>query len=967
MRNANKYLLTLIFILPLFVSGAWLNFEPQTITQPNGGVIECFATGDEFYNWLHDENGYTIIQNHNDGYYYFASLADGKLEASTYLVGIIDPAEVGLEPWVNISTDKMQALRAAFYKNQMPSKPQIIGYTSPDDIQNEGVLNNLVVYIRFSDQTEFTEDTMAYYNMFNNDNFGYNSMLNYFKTVSYDKIAIPSWFYPGPTGPIVISYQDIYPRSYFMPYDPVTNPNGYQSGESGQREHALLKRACEYIETEVPVTLNIDKNNDGYIDNMVFTVKGATTAWATLLWPHRWALYGETVYINGKRAWDYNLQVEEHLNGSGAGVLCHEMFHSLSAPDLYHYNSAPYTSVGPWDLMDNANNPPESMGAFMKFQYGGWIEEIPEITECGTYTLNPLSKEDNNCYKIASPNSNSEYFVLEYRIAEGIFEEGLPGSGLLVYRIDNSLNGNGNAQGPPDEVYLYRPDGNNNTNGNLNQAHFAADYNRTEINDNTNPYPFLQNGQAGGLIIENIGFVGETISFDVLFEKAPVAEFSVSQEVITANCAVDFYDESLCEVDSWYWTFEGGNPSISTEQFPEGISWANPGFYNVSLNISNNWGADAILKTSFIEVSTDALPEIEFFASDTVVCTSQILTINDFSKVCPNAWTWELSPPTFGFVNNTNANSPNIEIVLLDPVNYTVSLTVGNDNGNSTLVKENYIIAGGQDSFFEDFEEGDPLSRGWTIINNDNGITWDFYNTSGNGSERSAGINLFEYYSILKRDQLISPPIDLSTATEGVLSFEHAYAQSYNTTYTDSLIVKISTNCGNTWIRILELGEDGSYNFATHEPYSYNFFPGSAEDWCGSENNAGCQTLDITPYVGNPNTRIMFESVRLTGNNLFVDNVGVLTTTGSDEQLKKERSAFSFFPNPTKGIVNIRVNQGYEFSGLHIYNSIGELIYQEVITGKENIKINLKNQPEGIYFIGLLSGDKMVFEKLVIQ
>jgi len=159
-------------------------------------------------------------------------------------------------------------------------------------------MNNLVVYIRFSDQNEFTDDTTEYTNMFNNTTPGYSSMLNYFRFASYDKLSIPSYFYPVPPTETIISYQDIYPRSYFMPYNSVTNPNGYQEGEAGEREHALLKRAVNYIESEVPDNLVVDYNNDGYVDNMVFIVKGGTTAWATLLWPHRWVLYNDDVYIN---------------------------------------------------------------------------------------------------------------------------------------------------------------------------------------------------------------------------------------------------------------------------------------------------------------------------------------------------------------------------------------------------------------------------------------------------------------------------------------------------------------------------------------------------------------------------------------------------------------------------------------------------------------------------------------------
>ena len=233
-KNALRSAIFLCFSLAYMTAfPAWINFEPQTITQPDGTVIHCFATGDEYYNWLHNAEGFTIIQNHQDGFYYYAVLDGIQLVPSTFKAGTVDPASVGLVPWTNISSDSMEAIRADFLKNHMPAKLQIPGYSSPDNTKNEGILNDLVVYIRFSDQSEFTEDTMQYFNMFNNTNTGYNSMQNYFKTVSYDMISIPSWFYPVPPSETVISYQDIYPRNYFMPYDPVTNPNGYQDDQVG--------------------------------------------------------------------------------------------------------------------------------------------------------------------------------------------------------------------------------------------------------------------------------------------------------------------------------------------------------------------------------------------------------------------------------------------------------------------------------------------------------------------------------------------------------------------------------------------------------------------------------------------------------------------------------------------------------------------------------------------------------------
>ena len=57
---------SVLFFTALLLStnafGAYLRNVPLTVKQPNGVVVDCFATGDEFFNWLHDAAGYTIIR-----------------------------------------------------------------------------------------------------------------------------------------------------------------------------------------------------------------------------------------------------------------------------------------------------------------------------------------------------------------------------------------------------------------------------------------------------------------------------------------------------------------------------------------------------------------------------------------------------------------------------------------------------------------------------------------------------------------------------------------------------------------------------------------------------------------------------------------------------------------------------------------------------------------------------------------
>ena len=185
--------------------------------------------------------------------------------------------------------------------------------------------------------------------------------------------------------------------------------------------------------------------------------------------------------------------------------------------------------------MDSSNDTPQYMGAYMKAKYGHWIEDtngdgqsneydIPLITAPGTYEINPLDKSTNYAYRLPSPYTDDQYFVVEYRRKQGLYEVYTPGTdnGLLVYRINTCCGGN--ADGPPDEVYIYRPNGDADTNGNLGLAIFNQETGRDKINDQTNPTAFLYphwnadctnpDGCDGGLFIKNIGNPNETISFE---------------------------------------------------------------------------------------------------------------------------------------------------------------------------------------------------------------------------------------------------------------------------------------------------------------------------------------------------------------------------------------------------------------------------------------------------------------------
>ncbi len=516
--------LFLAFTCVMLQAAVLLNV-PVSVTQPNGEKLSLYASGDEFYNWLHDKAGYTIIQDHATGYYVYAKDDNGRLVPSgvaVTAVAAVNQAGVlalGLPKGLQVAPG-LRPKPAELFPGGSPANPKEIL-----QIPHTGTLNNIVIFIRFAGEAEYTDNISIYDGMFNTGTAGANSMRNYFYEASYGALTMPTSFFPTPTA-TVVSYQDSHDRNYFKPYDASTNPTGYNGNtERTTREHTLLKNAVDAVSSQVPPGLNIDGDGDGYVDNVCFIIDGGPTAWSTLLWPHMWSLYSVNATINGKRVYSYNFQLQTTLTGSGVGVLCHEMFHSLGAPDLYHYNMDGRHPVYTWGLMEYDSNPPRHMLSYMKYKYGHWIASIPEITTPGTYTLNPLSSATNNCYKIASPFSTTEYFVLEYRKKTTTFETSLPGEGLLVIRINPAYTGN--ASGPPDEVYIYRPNGTTLADGSPALANYNSTAGRSAINDATNPTSFLTAGGPGGLSISGVGAVGATISFTVDFPYGNTRALSV--------------------------------------------------------------------------------------------------------------------------------------------------------------------------------------------------------------------------------------------------------------------------------------------------------------------------------------------------------------------------------------------------------------------------------------------------------
>lgn len=515
-----------LLLLPSRAHAVYVKDMPVKMVQPNGDTIRVFATGDECYHRYHDAQGYTLVMN-DEGYWVYAQpTADGSIEPSEYVYGSINPADMGLTPGLVISRKEWLQRREAW---RVPAdKLPPVNKTSG---RNHGDYCNLVIFIRFADDTGYTRSFTSINKMFNDSTTSNTtSLYNYFKHASYNKIYMRTYYAPAPSGNRILSYQSPHPRRYYMPYSQ-SNPDGYRGNQRSEREFDLLAGAVSYINQNAPVPSNVvlDCDGDGYIDNVNFIVMGDQTGWNDLLWPHKWNLYSRECYINGKRVSTFNFQLEGSGDSYfGTSTFCHEMFHSLGAPDLYRYNTGTdHTPVGGWDLMASNSRPPQHMSAYLKYKYGNWLDSIPTITTPGTYTLKSIgdSTNDSNCYKILSPDSN-QYYVLEYRDNTEPFETGLPGKGLIIYRVDTRFEGNAGFDDDEniDEIWVFRPNSTSRyEDGQLAMAALSYQNNRTEFSPSGNIIPFLSEGQRDmSFSITSIGNAGRTITFHFSHRTVPV-------------------------------------------------------------------------------------------------------------------------------------------------------------------------------------------------------------------------------------------------------------------------------------------------------------------------------------------------------------------------------------------------------------------------------------------------------------
>jgi hypothetical protein len=203
-----------------------------------------------------------------------------------------------------------------------------------------------------------------------------------------------------------------------------------------------------------------------------------------------------------------------------------------------------------------------------------------------------------------------------------------------------------------------------------------------------------------------------------------------------------------------------------------------------------------------------------------------------------------------------------------------------------------------------------------------------------------------------------------STAT---LTFKHAYEQNVRK---DSLIIRVSVDCGTTWQRVWGMGPDGTPTvFVTHPSTGNSFYPQSADDWCGGSYGTGCYTIDLSPWAGNSSVKLMFEAYNRYGNNLFLNDIQVSGPVGNVE-INSSKPFVRLYPNPSQGLFHLSITNCDEDFNLVVMNPQGQAIYTDNLVSRDgNIsrQMDFSHLSKGIYFLRLTGKQASWVEKLVVN
>ena len=174
------------------------------------------------------------------------------------------------------------------------------------------------------------------------------------------------------------------------------------------------------------------------------------------VWGHAWQFRGSIV---GQDGWPRYMAYGERQRGGhtiGIGLAVHELGHVLGLPDLYDL-SGQSEGVGPYSLMAFGSwgrGPGDAAAGHRPTAFDPWsLIQLgyarPTVISYGSWrgNVNSLNTHNYNILMITSPAGPSQYFLVENRQMDSMWDAGLsqwitaPNSygGIMIFHVDDAM------------------------------------------------------------------------------------------------------------------------------------------------------------------------------------------------------------------------------------------------------------------------------------------------------------------------------------------------------------------------------------------------------------------------------------------------------------------------------------------------------------------------------------------------
>lgn len=389
---------------------------------------------------------------------------------------------------------------------------------------------------------------------------------------------------------------------------------------------------------------------------------------------------------------------------------------------------------------------------------------------------------------------------------------------------------------------------------------------------------------------------------------------------------------------------------------------------NASVMGRNNLSSPAnLIATGITNPGANCIPLADISMTTFTVCSGATTNFIEYSyNAAVTSRTWSASGSAT--ISAPNATATGISFPTAGV--QTISLTVSNVNGSSTVTKTITVIDVTADygfyTYMESFEGG-VIPAKFNVINQTGGTTWksSTYPASGNFAVYIDGsINPNNAIDILE-----TPSYDFLNSPGAIFTLKYAYARK-SSTHNDVFKIQATKNCGGTWEDIftpnasfLASGSGGT----TSAP----FFPTPAE--------YKTYTLTAHPsfgsYKSQPNVRIRFyfqeDAASGFGNNIFLDDINFESPAGINELTKS--IAFGLYPNPSNGMTTIDFTLSdnaivkYEITDI-IGRTVETVKPLSLKPGNHTLNINKTNSlAKGVYLVNFDLNGQRISRKLIIE